>query len=55
MKGFLKIAGLLGVFGGLFLLERCWPLRPEKESKARRNAGPFGLKRSLKRAETGEI
>src|SRR5260370_2675121 len=37
MKGFLKIAGLLGVFGGLFLLERRWPLRPEKESKARRN------------------
>src|SRR5260370_13024430 len=37
MKGFLKIAGLLGVVGGLVLLERRWRRRAEKESKARRN------------------
>src|SRR5260370_6937594 len=43
MKGFLKIAGLLGVFGGLFLLERRWPLRPEKESKASRRGRNLGM------------
>ena len=37
MKGLLKIAGLLGILGGLFLLERRCPLRAETESKARRN------------------
>jgi sterol desaturase/sphingolipid hydroxylase (fatty acid hydroxylase superfamily) len=38
MKGFLKIAGLLGLLGGLVLLEHRRPLRVEKESKPRRNA-----------------
>jgi len=38
MKGLLKIAGLLGLLGGLVLLERRRPLRAEKESKPRRNA-----------------
>ena len=37
MKGFLKIAGFLGILGGFFLLERRQPLRSEKESKTRRN------------------
>jgi sterol desaturase/sphingolipid hydroxylase (fatty acid hydroxylase superfamily) len=37
MKGILKIAGLLGLFGGLFLLEHRRPLRAEKEPKKRRN------------------
>ena len=38
MKGFLKIAGILGLAGGLLYLERRWPLRVEKESKSRRTA-----------------
>ena len=38
MKGFLKIAGLLGLLGGFVLLEYRRPLRPAKESKPRRNA-----------------
>ena len=38
MKGFLKIAGLLGLLSGLVLLEHRRPLRAEKESKPRRNA-----------------
>jgi sterol desaturase/sphingolipid hydroxylase (fatty acid hydroxylase superfamily) len=38
MKGFLKIAGLLGLLGGTVLLEQRRPLRPAKESKPRRNA-----------------
>lgn len=38
MKGFLKIVGLLGILGGIFLLERRNPLRAGKESKPRRNA-----------------
>src|SRR5215472_5836450 len=38
MKGLLKIAGLLGLLGGLVLLERRRPLRAVKESKPRRNA-----------------
>jgi len=37
VKGFLKIAGLLCVLGGFFLMERSRPLRPERESKTRRN------------------
>jgi sterol desaturase/sphingolipid hydroxylase (fatty acid hydroxylase superfamily) len=37
MKGFLKIAGLLGLLGGLVVLEHCRPLRAENESKPRRN------------------
>ena len=38
MRGFLKIAGLLGLLGGLVFLERRRPLREENESKPRRNA-----------------
>jgi hypothetical protein len=38
VRGFLKIAGLLGFLGGLVFLEHCRPLRAEKESKPRRNA-----------------
>ncbi len=38
MKGLLKIAGLLGLLGGLVFLEHRRPLRAEKESKPRRNA-----------------
>jgi len=38
MKGFLKIAGILGLVGGLLYLERRRPLRAEKESKSRRTA-----------------
>lgn len=38
MKGILKIAGLLGLLSGFIWLEHRWPLRREKESKARRNA-----------------
>lgn len=38
MKGFLKIAGLLGLLGGLVFFEHRRPLRSEKESKPRRNA-----------------
>jgi sterol desaturase/sphingolipid hydroxylase (fatty acid hydroxylase superfamily) len=38
MKGFLKIAGLLGLLGGLVVLEHRKPLRANKESKRRRNA-----------------
>ena len=37
MKGFLKIAGLLGLLGGLVVLEHRRPLRAENESKPRRN------------------
>src|SRR5438552_4050907 len=37
MKGFLKIAGFLGILGGIFFLERRRPLRSEKESKMLRN------------------
>ncbi len=38
MRGFLKIAGLLGLLGGLVFLEHRRPLRAEKEPKPRRNA-----------------
>lgn len=38
MKGTVKIAGLLGLLSGLVWLEHRRPLRPEKESKPRRNA-----------------
>jgi len=38
MKGILKIAGLLGILGGLVFLECRRPLRAERESKVRRNA-----------------
>ena len=38
MKGFLKIAGILGLAGGLLYLERRLPLRVKKESKSRRTA-----------------
>jgi hypothetical protein len=37
MKGFLKIAVLLGLWGGLVVLEHRRPLRAENESKPRRN------------------
>ena len=37
MTGFLKIAGLLGLLGGLVVLEHRRPLRAENESKPRRN------------------
>jgi sterol desaturase/sphingolipid hydroxylase (fatty acid hydroxylase superfamily) len=37
MKGFLKIAGFVGILGGIFFLERRRPLRSETESKTRRN------------------
>src|SRR5262249_7498957 len=37
MKGFLKLAGFIGLAAGLFLLERKRPLRSERESKTRRN------------------
>ena len=37
MRGFLKIAGLLGLLGGLVFLEHRRPLREENESKPRRN------------------
>jgi sterol desaturase/sphingolipid hydroxylase (fatty acid hydroxylase superfamily) len=37
MKGFLKLAGFLGLLGGLFWLERARPLRGERESKTLRN------------------
>ena len=33
MRGFLKIAGVLGLLGGLVILEHRRPLRAEKESK----------------------
>jgi len=32
MRGFLKIAGVLGLLGGLVILEHRRPLRAEKES-----------------------
>jgi hypothetical protein len=38
MRGFLKIAGLLGLLSGLDFLEPRRPLGAEKESKSRRNA-----------------
>ena len=38
MRGFLKIAGLLGLLSGLVFLEQRRPLRAGKESKSRRNA-----------------
>jgi len=38
MKGVFKIAGLLGMLGGLVFLERRRPLRAERESKTRRTA-----------------
>jgi len=38
MTGFLKIAVLLGLWGGLVVLEHRTPLRAENESKRRRNA-----------------
>ncbi|HVH87798.1 MAG TPA: sterol desaturase family protein [Terriglobales bacterium] len=38
MKGLLKIAGLLGLLGGLIFVEHRNPLRREKESKGRRNS-----------------
>jgi sterol desaturase/sphingolipid hydroxylase (fatty acid hydroxylase superfamily) len=37
MKGFLKLAGFVGLLGGLFWLERRRPLWSERESKTRRN------------------
>jgi sterol desaturase/sphingolipid hydroxylase (fatty acid hydroxylase superfamily) len=37
MKGFLKLAGFIGLAAALFLLERKLPLRSERESKTRRN------------------
>jgi hypothetical protein len=37
MKGFLKIAVLLGLWGGFVVLEHRRPLRAENESKPRRN------------------
>jgi sterol desaturase/sphingolipid hydroxylase (fatty acid hydroxylase superfamily) len=37
MKGSLKVAGLLGLLGGLVVLEHRRPLRVEKESKPQRN------------------
>lgn len=38
MKGFLRLAGLLGLLGGLVFLEHRRPLRRQKEPKPRRNA-----------------
>src|SRR2546422_4975414 len=38
MKGFLKIAGILGLAGGLLYWERRLPLRVKKESRSGRTA-----------------